>query len=206
MYPTIDLEKIKGAELGRGAEKIVYRHNDYPDRCIKVCSKRKASSAIREIEYFKFLKKRKIDASFIPKFYEAFENEDCIGFVQESFVDKQNGGSFDSVSLLNNYISSPISDLSEVLKMLDDLKNEMIHKNIIISDLHGGNIFRVVENGCPRLVIVDGYGSPELFPLTQYIRFLGKLKMERQWKKLYRRLEPFIQTKLQQSNLNQTQK
>ena len=33
----LDLEKIKGAELGRGTEKVVYRHNEYPDRCIKIC-------------------------------------------------------------------------------------------------------------------------------------------------------------------------
>lgn len=202
MYPTIDLEKIKGTQLGKGAEKVVYRHNEYPDRCIKICSKNNARSIIREIEYFKFLEKHQIKASFIPKFYEAFESDKTVGFIQESFIDKQNGGSFDSVSLLNDYIISPVSDLSEELKMLDELKNEMIHKNIIISDLHGWNIFRVVENRRTRLVIIDGYGSPEILPLPQYIRFLGKLKIERQWKKLYRRLEPIIQKKLQASRLN----
>lgn len=202
MYPTIDLEKIKGTQLGKGAEKVVYRHNEYPDRCIKICSKNNARSIIREIEYFKFLEKHQIKASFIPKFYEAFESDKTVGFIQESFIDKQNGGSFDSVSLLNDYIISPISDLSEELKMLNELKNEMIHKNIIISDLHGWNIFRVVENRRARLVIIDGYGSPEILPLPQYIRFLGKLKIERQWKKLYRRLEPIIQKKLQASRLN----
>ena len=201
MYPTIDLEKIKGSKLGKGAEKVVYRHNEYPNRCIKICSKNNARSIIREIEYFKFLNKHQIEASFIPKFYEAFENQDCIGFIQESFVDKQNGGSFDSVSLLYDYISSPVSDLTEVLKLLDELKDEMIHKNIIISDLHGWNFFRVVEDGRARLVIIDGYGSPEILPLPQYICFLGRLKIERQWKKLYRRLEPVIQKKLQTTNL-----
>lgn len=201
MYPTIDLEKIKGSKLGSGAEKVVYRHNECPDRCIKICSKNNARSIIREIEYFKFLNKHQIKASFIPKFYEAFECDKSIGFIQESFIDKLNGGLFDSVSLLHNYISNPDSDLSEVLKMLDDLKNEMIRKNIIISDLHGWNFFRVVEDGRARLVIIDGYGSPEILPLAQYIRFLGKLKIERQWKKLYRRLEPIIQQKLQTTDL-----
>lgn len=200
MYPTINLEKIKGSQLGKGAEKVVYRHNEYPDRCIKICSKNNTRSIIREIEYFKFLDKHQIKASFIPKFYEAFECDTSVGYIQESFVDKQNGGSFDSVSLLYNYIINPDSDLSEVLKMLGDLKNEMIHKNIIISDLHAWNFFRVVENGRARLVIVDGYGSPEILPLPQYIRFLGKLKIERQWEKLYRRLEPIIQKKSQITN------
>lgn len=202
MYPTIDFEKIKGAELGRGTEKVVYRHIEYPDRCIKICSKNTAKSAIREIEYFKFLKKHKINASFIPKFYEAFEDNESVGFIQESFVDKQNGGLFDSVSLLSDYISKPESNLPEVLKMIDELKNEMIQKNIIISDLHGRNLFRVVENGRARLVIIDGYGSPEILPLPKYIRFLGKLKIERQWEKFFRRLAPIIQKKLQISSLN----
>lgn len=201
MYPTIDLEKIKGIELGRGSNKIVYCHKEHPDRCLKICLKNKATTTIKEIEYFKFLKKRQIQASFIPEFYGAFEGDNYIGLEQESFTDKQNGGQYDSVRFLSDCICDPASNLEEIMQMLDALKNEMIQSNVIVSDLHGRNIFRIVKGQCIRLVIIDGYGSPEAFPLPQYFRFLGKMKIERQWKKLMRRLQPVFHKRLQAENL-----
>lgn len=201
MYPTINFEKIKGTELGRGSNKIVYCHKEHPNRCLKICPKNKASTTIKEIEYFNFLKKHKIQASFIPEFYGAFECDKYIGLEQESFIEKQNGGQYDSVRFLTDCICDPASNLAEIMRMLDALKNEMIQSNVIVSDLHGRNIFRIEKCQCVRLVIIDGYGSPEIVPLPQYFRFLGKMKIERQWKKLMKRLEPVFNKRLQNGNL-----
>lgn len=196
MYPTINLQKIRGSEIGRGAEKIVYRHADDPNLCIKLCAKNNARSIRREIKYFNFLEKKQIKASFVPKFYGAFQAENTIGFLQECFLDKSNGGEFDSVSQLYSYITSGSCDLDEVLEMLEALKKEMVQKNIIVCDLHSYNFLRVEKNGHARLIIIDGYGSPEILPLPQYLSFFGKFKIERQWKKFYRRLEPVIKNQL----------
>ena len=198
MYPKIDLDKIKGPKLGKGMDKDVYLHSQNPDRCLKICPKNRTNATKREIEYFKFLKKRNIHASFIPEFYGAFEGNDYIGFEQECYLDKTRGGEYDSVVFLNQYIRDPNSNLSEIKQMLDDLKAAMIRHNVIICDLHGDNIFCVVKGSSVRFVVIDGYGSPEFIPFPKYLRFFGKLKIERQWKKLLSRLEPAFNSRLKQ--------
>ena len=195
MYPEIDLEKVKGTQLGKGADKIVYRHSGIPSHCLKICSKNRANATKREIEYFKFLKNRNVHASFIPEFYGAFEGDDYIGFEQESIIDKESGGSYDSVVSLCDFILDPSSNVSKIQKMLDALKAEMIKTNVIVCDLHGLNILHVTKDSSERLMVIDGYGVPEFIPLAKYTHFFGKLKIERQWKKLMMRLERYFNEK-----------
>ena len=147
-----------------------------------------------------FLVSRNIHASFIPQFYGAFEADGTIGFEQECFLEKSRGGDYDTVVSLNEFIRDPASDLSEINKLLSSLKAEMIKTNIIISDLRGPNILYVVKDSVARLVIIDGYGTPEIIPFPQYIRFLGKMKIERQWNKLMDRLKSDFELKLKQGN------
>ena len=195
MYPEIDLEKVKGPELGRGADKIVYRHLQEPGHCLKICSKNKSNATKREIEYFKFLKNRNVHASFIPEFYGAFEGDDYIGFEQECIIDKKHGGQYDSAITLHNFILAPSSNISVIMQMLDALKAEMIRTNVIVCDLHASNILHVMKDSCERLMIIDGYGAPEFIPLSKYTHFFGKLKIERQWNKLMLRLEKSFKEK-----------
>lgn len=200
MYPDINLEKVKGSELGRGADKIVYRHLQKPSHCLKICSKNRSNATQREIRYFEFLKKRNVHASFIPEFYGAFEGADFIGFEQECILDKANGGQYDFVLPLSKYIRDPASNLSEIRDMLAKLKKEMILTNVIVCDLHGLNILVVGKKSSKYLVVIDGYGSPEFIPLPKYFSFFGKMKIERQWKKLETRLERAFNEKIQLDN------
>ena len=71
---------------------------------------------------------------------------------------------------------------------LNELKQEMMAKNIICSDLSASNILKVRRGGYSKLVVIDGFGATELFPVCKYLKLFGKKKLERQWEKLERRI------------------
>lgn len=60
--------------------------------------------------------------------------------------------------------------------------------HIIISDLHAGNMMIYCDEAgnIKRLIVVDGFGSPEAIPLAKYFRYFGRKKIDRQWAKFRR--------------------
>ena len=118
----------------------------------------------------------------VPAFHGAFRWGDHIGFVQECFLTKEQGGAFDRVRFLGDVINDPAYDREKLRADIRALKTELIRKNIIAMDLHGGNIVFAERDGKERIVIIDGLGTPEAVPAPQYIRLLGRLKTERKWK------------------------
>lgn len=139
------------------------------------------------------MQKRGIEASFIPKFYGAFETDDCIGYEQECFLIKENGGIYDDVLPFDRYILSKPNEIEKIKIELMALKSEMVNKNIICSDLSASNVLKVSgDEKNNKIVVIDGYGPSELLPLCQYVKFLGKMKLERQWNKFERRIRKYF--------------
>ena len=173
-----------GKFLGRGVERFCYENLDNPSTCLKVSKKNFCKQTKREVAYFHFLEKKNIRPSFMPKFVALHETEDSYVLEQEYF--RTTGTT--QVLTIQKYVSLATSEGLKVLdKLLDDVKNEMIRFNIIVCDLRTTNFLVLVEKDIPkRVVIIDGYGSPEFIPLPNWISFLGKLKIERHWKKLMR--------------------
>ena len=60
----------------------------------------------------------------------------------------------------------------------------MLRLNVIVTDMRTTNCLVILENQVVKnLVIFDGYGAPELFPIAEYSSFFGNRKINRQWKK-----------------------
>lgn len=184
-YPEINLDDICGSKLGKGAVKECFRHKQYSDRCVKYADIEFSRQIVREINYFNYLRKKGVQSDCVPKFYGAFRCKDKIGFIQECFLAKEDGGCFDSVCPLAK-VANQIELHNKVQQKLDDLKSELITKNIIALDLHGSNIIFVSKNNIHRTVIIDGLGTQEAVPLPQLFRPLGRLKIERNWKRFLR--------------------
>lgn len=64
----------------------------------------------------------------------------------------------------------------------------MIENNIICCDLSTSNILKVKNEKVEKLVVIDGFGYSELVPLCEYVRLIGRKKIERQWDKLENRI------------------
>ena len=95
------------------------------------------------------------------------------------------------VMTIREYVPVATDDGLKVLdRLLDDIKAEMIRFNIIVCDLRTTNCMVLIESNTPkRVVIFDGYGSPEFIPLPNWCPFLGKRKIKRQWQKLMQRYQ-----------------
>lgn len=178
-----------GKYLGRGAERFCYENLDNPDTCLKVSKKTSWKQTRRELSYVRFLKFRGIHPSFMPKFYGLHETEDSYILEQEYFHDTEEF----KVLTVHNYVLSATDEGLKVLeKLLNDVKDEMIRFNIIVCDLRTINFMVLISRKTDlpvRIVVFDGYGSPEFIPLPNWIPCLGKRKIERQWKKLMMRYE-----------------
>ena len=91
--------------------------------------------------------------------------------------------------LLGDYVKQASkAEIAQLELKLKEIKNEMIQKNIIISDIRPANMMVLEKSneGLKRIVFLDGFGSPEFIPLPIYCPYFGKKKIERQWKKFCR--------------------
>ena len=100
----------------------------------------------------------------------------------------QDGSAMTVLEFLKIATPSQICDLE---KNLDNLKNELLLKNIVFSDLAPGNLaLRLDADGSiTQLVMIDGFGSTEFIPISKYFSFFGRSKIQRRWKKFLSRYE-----------------
>ena len=162
-----------------GMDKHCYLSEKYPGKILKISPLSKSNQIIREIKYFQFLKHKHISPSFMPEFFGLCSDNRHIGYVQEYIAGE-------GIMRLSDII---MKDYETRLDKIEDaillLRQEMLNKNIIILDLHCGNILGDINS--LRLWIIEGYGTSEFIPLPQYLRFFGRLKIERQWQKFIER-------------------
>jgi len=188
-----DLEKMKGKILGEGSERTCYLYSYSCEKCLKISKKKNCEQTMREIGYFQRLKKRNVKVNFLPEFYESFCTDRYVGYVQECFLSKANGGIWDVVSPLDQYIANTGNDIKMIREELSLLKKQMIESNVICCDLSTSNVLKVKNEEVEKLVVIDGVGYSELVPLCEYMRLIGRRKIERQWNKLENRISIWLE-------------
>lgn len=184
-----------GKKIGSGTERVCYENPANPNTCLKVSKKDHSIQTLREIKYFKYLQKKKIQASFLPKFYGSYINDKYVILEQEYLRPDSKAETI----LLRAYIRRATKeDFIQLDQKLQEVKKEIIRLNVIISDIRTGNILLFVNQNriVTRIVFLDGFGSPEFIPLPMYCPFFGKLKIERQWKKFMKRYNEEKATRL----------
>lgn len=190
MIQKRDVNCDLGVMIGKGAEKKCYLNRNDPSRCLKLSKIGKSVQIRREIDYLYLLKKKNLSLSFVPKFYEGFRTSMYIGCEQECFLSKERGGICEFVISLSDYIEKGYGEIDQIKELLNSLKKEMLDNNVICCDLHGGNVLVVKKEQEPlKLVVIDGFGAPEFIPICKYIKWFGRIKIERQWKKFEKRIK-----------------
>ena len=174
-----------GKVIGRGMERICYANPNNPKTCFKVSRLGHDIQSRREIHYFDFLKKRNISADFLPKYYGYRKTKEFLIIEQELFASDESTRAM----LLGDYVKQATEQaIVQLEQKLKEIKNEMIQKNIIISDIRPANMMVLEKSngGLKRIVFLDGFGSPEFIPLPIYCPYFGRKKIERQWAKFRR--------------------
>ena len=182
------LLNMKADHIGTGSEKKVYLKKGDPSRCIKISLKEKSKQILREIIFFNRLSKKQSFPYFVPKYYGSFQTPDFIGYEQECFLERSNGGFFDVAMPLSTYIENYSDSIQEIQREIYQLKYDMLSSLIVCSDLHGENVYKTIQNGNSRLVVIDGYGYPELIPIYRFVKYFARKKILRQWEKFENRI------------------
>ena len=177
--------------IGKGMERTCYLNPDDPSRLVKISLDGNTRQTEREIRYFRFLMSRGGPFDHIPQFYGEVHGDGFIGFEQEYVRDFHIPESESSPAMaLLSYLSSPLSQeqTEELQAALDELKAYLLRYNIIPSDLDVDNIvIKRVPSGI-RLILIDGFGSTELIPASNFFRFIGNRKIIRKWEKFLQRM------------------
>ncbi len=177
--------------IGKGMERTCYLNPDDPSRLVKISLDGNTRQTEREIRYFRFLMNRGVPFDHIPQFYGEVHGDGFIGFEQEYVRDFHIPESESSPAMaLLSYLSSPLSQeqTEELQAALDELKAYLLRYNIIPSDLDVDNIvIKRVPSGI-RLILIDGFGSTELIPASNFFRFIGNRKIIRKWEKFLQRM------------------
>ena len=185
-----ELSKYFGPVVATGAERICVRNLNNQFSCFKISKKIHSKETRREIKYFKFLKRKGVTSSFIPAFISDFETEEEIIIEQELIADHPEQDLF--AFRVEEFVADASGrQLMELEKLFQELYTELKDKNVIISDLHAGNMMIYCDKAgnIKRLIVVDGFGSPEAIPLAKYFGDFGRKKIDRQWAKFRRTFE-----------------
>jgi hypothetical protein len=173
-------------QVGRGDERICYQNPNDPGRCVKVSPKERCKQSKREIRYFQYLKKQQVPFTHIPNFYGIIETDNLIGIEQELIMNPSGGRPLDIRHYLKQKLSVP--EQEQFWNALNQLKEYLLGYNVIPCDLVMSNILVVQDKDSIRAVIVDGLGAAEILALPNYIRFLGRKKIERKWKRFLKNM------------------
>lgn len=184
---TYCIEDLKPFFIGRGTERMCFRSPSDPHSIVKISPLEHAKQTLREIDYFRFLQKQNVPFKHIPEFKGEVYVKGYVGFEQAAVLDGNNSVSKPLLYYLNMYGKPGRKEKTILVKLLTELYQYMYKYNITPCDLNLNNILLNISNGSYKLVLVDGVGSPFLIPIGQYLKPLGRKRLQRKFRQFAQR-------------------
>ena len=175
--------------ISEGLARTVYFHPENNDLCIKIGKPEiEEEHLYKEIKYYRKIKDKDqstFEYPFYAKYHGEIETNLGIGFVYDLVKDEAS----QSISLtLRHYLEmedSPISD-DVFLEELERLKQQMISHKVFVAELRARNICcQRFKDKSVRLIVIDGIGHRDFFPLADYFSHFSKKKVERRFEKAH---------------------
>jgi hypothetical protein len=181
----------KSLIIAKSIGRIVYRHPDNPNQCLKIVHHKRIDENKIDIKYYQHLQNRGA----------SFKHIACIRGEQNT--NKGNAVIFELIKdydgeiskTLQYYITPPptyyyspplhlIKFDQLIAKHLLLLKQYLLTERIVFKDLNPGNILLCRINATDiRLIIVDGLASRNLIPIAHYVNFFAVRMIKRRWHK-----------------------
>lgn len=176
------LELSAATLVGKGLHREVHVHPDDDSKCVKVVVLRGEEETRREQAYYRFLQRRNIDWISLPQFYGNEETNMGPGAVFDLIRDNDGQVSKTLEFYLDNLSSTPelVESISQALL---NLKRDLLEQNIITMTLKPKNMVLQRQNDGMRCLIIDNIGNSDIVPISSYVRFFGRKKIERKWEK-----------------------
>ncbi len=171
--------------IAEGMYQICYKHPENKDVCIKISKPNAIIQRVeKELKYYKQLNRRrglKHKDLFYAKYLNTVATNLGPGFSFDFIIDEVSG---EVSNTLEYYLLHPDPELSiEILqKEYENLIDTLITHKVMAVDLWARNICcQLMNDGTVNLIIIDGLGHRDFFPLVDWFSYFTK-------KKLYRRM------------------
>jgi hypothetical protein len=172
--------------IGEGEVRTCYEHPLNRNLCIKILKPEVSKSyVLKETLYYRKISKRNypnLKNLFYSDFKGEIETNLGLGHTFDLIRDETTGEISKTLEYyLNNntYLTDGIFE-----KAVFSLKKKMIEYKIFTRDLRARNLCcKLNADGTINLIIIDGIGHRDFFPISDYVHFFSKLKVERTFKK-----------------------
>lgn len=173
--------------LGQGRDRACYQHPDDPMLCVKVAIRREKQTR-RERRYFKVLQQQGKNTRQLALYKDTVATNLGTGAVFELIRD-QNGA---LALTLRQAIEQQQLDASEVMPMVQRLRDYLFTQAICVRDLSPNNLMvRHTDNGSD-LVVIDGVSNPGVNPLNFYWPWLARVYLNKAWQSFERKLNRLL--------------
>lgn len=127
----------------------------------------------KDLKFYKINKNKEDIYKYIPRFYGICKTNLGMGLIVEYLTDK----SGNKLPTLQEYIKqNGVSN--KLLLAINELWTILLKNNIQIRAPHSNNfLVKEVENNLLRIYMIDGFGSPNLIPLYDFVPFFGRRKI-----------------------------
>ncbi len=174
--------------IAEGLVKKCYSHPSNINLCVKLCKpENKATKQLKkELNYLNKIQKKdcgNLSFPFFSKFLGTVKTNLGEGYLYDLVFDETTGNNSKTLEFyLNNKNSNDFD--TELKKAIDTLKNQMISNKVFANDLIARNICcKILRDNTLQLVIVDGMGHRDFFPIAEYLPYFAKKKVERRLSK-----------------------
>lgn len=173
--------------FAQGSSRKCFQHPDDLHKCIKIGLKEwECPATAHEVNYYRMLQKRKpnLDYLGLPKFYGYKDTNLGKGGVFELIRDEDTQEV--SRTLYDYRESGDIAKNSQFWeKVLAEFRT-WLKKHSIVANFHHDNICaKRLADGSIRLIAIDGIGHGEFIPVSDYLPFMARRKLERYFKRNY---------------------
>jgi len=181
----LDLESA--SVVGKGLHRVCYAHPQDERLCVKVLlqlqSKTPLIEAEREAKYYRFLDKKNVPWTMLPKFHGEVLTNRGQGYIFDLIRDYDGEIS----KTLKHYLASPIetNNYYEGLSAAFDLlRGYLLAWKIVTMTIKAKNIlYQKLNQREGRLVIIDNIGHSDFIPVCDYIDFMAERKIRRKWRR-----------------------
>lgn len=178
-----------------------YLHPEDPDKVIKILQKRspffKRDANWKEWRHYQYLTKRHPRLDFITKYHGFVTTNLGRGLMSDCIRDVDG-----KISVrLEKVLANPSAyDLAALEQSLRQITKTIVENNIQLFDLNQFNILiQVLAGGAYRPVSIDikgRFNNYEFIPVSTYIPYFSRLKLNRRRRRLLKMIERAGQSKL----------
>lgn len=181
----LDLESA--LVVGKGLHRVCYGHPQDGRLCVKVLlplqSKTPLIEAEREVKYYRFLEKKNVPWTMLPKFHGEVLTSRGPGYIFDLIRDYDGEIS----KTLKHYLASPVeidNDYKFLSVAFEHLRDYLLAWKIVTMTIKDKNILYQKLNAREgRLVIIDNIGHSDFIPVCDYVDFMAERKIRRKWRR-----------------------